>query len=85
MPLETAILALSRRIGEENPATMRHAGKVPAGLSLALLVWSTLHAQDDYSDKINTNLGGGPGSRRCYGISTLIDPTLVRTTAVALC
>ena len=52
---------------------------------LALLVWSTLHAQDDYSDKVNTNLGGGPGSRHCYGISTLIDPTLVRTTAVALC
>jgi hypothetical protein len=41
---------------------MRRAGKVLAGLSLALLVWSTLHAQDDYSDKINTNLGGGPGA-----------------------
>lgn len=27
-------------------------------MSLALLVCSTLHAQDDYSDKINTNLGG---------------------------
>ena len=37
---------------------MRRAEKVLAGLSLAVLLCSTLHAQDDYSDKINTNLGG---------------------------
>src|SRR4029077_5346124 len=36
---------------------MTSAEKVLAGLSLALLVCSTLHAQDDYSDKINSNLG----------------------------
>jgi hypothetical protein len=37
---------------------MRRAAKVPAGLGLALFVCSTLHAQDDHADKINTNLGG---------------------------
>ena len=36
---------------------MRHAKKVLVGMSLALLVCSTLHAQDD-SDKINSNMGG---------------------------
>jgi hypothetical protein len=37
---------------------MRRAAKVLTGLGLALFVCSSLHAQDDYSDKINTNLGG---------------------------
>jgi len=36
---------------------MRRVEKVMAGLSLALLVCSPLRVQDDYSDKINTNLG----------------------------
>jgi Outer membrane protein beta-barrel domain len=35
---------------------MRRAKKVLVGMSLALLVCSTLHAQDD-SDKINSNIG----------------------------
>lgn len=38
-------------------ATMRRVKRVLVGMSLALLVCSTLHAQDD-SDKINSNLGG---------------------------
>jgi hypothetical protein len=42
---------------------MRRAEKVFAGLSLALLVWSTLHAQDDYclcwrKIPISNNVGG---------------------------
>src|ERR1700757_4560420 len=37
---------------------MTSAEKVLAGLSLALIVCTTLHAQDDYSDKINSNVGG---------------------------
>jgi len=36
---------------------MRRAEKVLVGISLALLVGSTLHGQDD-SDKINSNMGG---------------------------
>jgi len=36
---------------------MRRAKKVLVGMSLALLVCSTLHAQDDDSDKINSNVG----------------------------
>jgi hypothetical protein len=35
----------------------RHAKKILVGMSLVLLVCSTLHAQDD-SDKINSNIGG---------------------------
>jgi len=36
---------------------MRRAKRVLVGMSLALLVCSALHAQDDDSDKINSNLG----------------------------
>jgi len=36
---------------------MRRAKEVLVGMSLALLVCNTLHAQDDDSDKINSNMG----------------------------